>query len=77
MNQSLIDKNVRIIIDQKDGNVAIGRTSRDAPEIDNEVTVHDAPQYSAGDLYDVTVVDAEEYDLFAVPVQKAISSVIG
>jgi ribosomal protein S12 methylthiotransferase len=77
MNQSLIGKTMRVIVDQKEGDTAIGRTSQDAPEIDNEVTINDASHFTIGNLYDVTITDAEEYDLFAVPVQEIVSSAAG
>lgn len=76
-NQALIGKSIRIVIDQKDGDVSIGRTAQDAPEIDNEVMVHNSPHYTVGNYYDVEIADAEEYDLFAQPPEKVISVAIG
>jgi ribosomal protein S12 methylthiotransferase len=71
-NESLVGRTERVIIDQKEGVMAFGRTSADAPEIDNEVTIHDAGGLSIGEMYDVEIVDAGEYDLFARP--KALLS---
>ena len=66
-NQQLIGKSIRILVDRKEGNSAIARTERDAPEIDNEVTIQDAGNIQIGKFYDVAVVDADAYDLFAAP----------
>jgi ribosomal protein S12 methylthiotransferase len=77
LNQSLVGRNISVIIDQKDGETAIGRTSNDAPEIDNEVTINDAAHFKIGNIYNVTITDAEEYDLFAIPAQKVESFAIG
>ncbi|HCV42466.1 MAG TPA: hypothetical protein DGH68_03210 [Bacteroidetes bacterium] len=63
-NQQLINTTQRVIIDRIDGGVYVGRTERDAPEIDNEVFVHSAGGLSIGSFVDVDIDDATEYDLF-------------
>lgn len=45
----------------------IGRSHRDAPEIDGLVFVEQAEGLRPGDLIRTTVIDAAEYDLFATP----------
>jgi ribosomal protein S12 methylthiotransferase len=42
----------------------IGRTERDAPEIDNEVFVNSPRLLSVGEFVDVDIEDATEYDLY-------------
>ncbi|MBI4547793.1 MAG: 30S ribosomal protein S12 methylthiotransferase RimO [Ignavibacteriae bacterium] len=66
-NRELIGKTLKVLLDQKENGAAVGRTQWDAPEVDNEVTIHDGHNVHIGHFCDVTVVDAEEYDLFAVP----------
>ena len=63
-NRERIGQRVKVLIDSRDGLDAVGRTERDAPEIDNEVTVHGAGTIGPGEICDVTVVDAAEYDLY-------------
>ena len=63
-NRDRIGQRVKVLIDSRDGLDAVGRTERDAPEIDNEVTVHGAGTIGPGEICDVTVVDAAEYDLY-------------
>jgi len=70
MNRDLLGQTIRVLVDRKEGDAAIGRTEHDAPEIDNEVTINDAADLAAGQFYDAVVVDSGEYDLFAVPLKK-------
>ncbi|HEV8537299.1 MAG TPA: 30S ribosomal protein S12 methylthiotransferase RimO [Bacteroidota bacterium] len=65
-NERMVGRNIRVLVDSREGDVVIGRTERDAPEVDNEVMVHSAANFSVGQFYEVAVVDAEDYDLFAV-----------
>ncbi|MCA1748799.1 MAG: 30S ribosomal protein S12 methylthiotransferase RimO [Parasphingopyxis sp.] len=59
----------RVIIDVSDGEGgATGRSEADAPEIDGEVHLRDAPGLAPGDFVDVRIEDADEHDLFGVPV---------
>jgi len=63
-NQLLISTTQRIIIDRIDDGVYVGRTERDAPEIDNEVFVHSSRSLNTGQFIEVDIDDATEYDLF-------------
>jgi ribosomal protein S12 methylthiotransferase len=65
-NRQLIGQTTKVLIDQVNSGTAIGRTEKDAPEVDNEVTIQPADQLSTGNFYTVKIVDADEYDLFAV-----------
>ncbi len=71
-NEEYVGKTVRVLVDEKEGDVSICRTERDAPEIDNSVMVHSSEDFKIGQFYEVEVTDSEEYDLFAIPVGKAI-----
>lgn len=66
-NSSLIGSKVRVLVDSVEGDGAFGRTRADAPEIDDEVTIHDAGAIRVGQFCDVEIVDAEAYDLYAIP----------
>jgi ribosomal protein S12 methylthiotransferase len=54
------------VVDEEGG--ATGRSKADAPEIDGEVFLRDAGHLKAGDIVPVLVEDADEHDLFGVPV---------
>lgn len=67
-NQSAIGRQFRILIDRKEGGYFIGRTEYDSPEVDNEVLIDAADHYvRIGDFVDVEIIDAEDFDLYAIP----------
>jgi ribosomal protein S12 methylthiotransferase len=67
-NRTHVGTTMRVLIDSVDQGVAFGRTEFDAPEVDNEVSVTMSKECTVGQFTEVSIVDAEEYDLFAVPV---------
>ena len=64
-----VGRSVDVIIDVVDGDTggATGRSKADAPEIDGEVHLRDAHGAAQGDIIPVLVEDADEHDLFGVP----------
>jgi ribosomal protein S12 methylthiotransferase len=62
-----IGREIDVIIDVADGEGATGRSKADAPEIDGEVHLRDAGHLSQGDIVRVRVEDADEHDLYGVP----------
>ena len=68
--QAKVGRTLEIIIDVADDEGgATGRSYADAPEIDGEVHLRDAPHLKAGDIVPVLIEDADEHDLFGVPAQ--------
>jgi ribosomal protein S12 methylthiotransferase len=66
--QAKIGRTLDVIIDVSDGEGgATGRSTADAPEIDGEVHLRDASSLKQGDIVPVMVEDADEHDLFGVP----------
>lgn len=57
-----------VIIDEVDESGANGRSSADAPEIDGQVFLRDAGHLSPGDIVRVEIEEADEHDLYGVPV---------
>ncbi len=66
-NRALLGTRMKVLIDRTFEGAATGRTEFDAPEVDNEVTIHGAAGLLPGQFCTVKVFDAEEYDLFAEP----------
>jgi len=62
-NEQLVGTIQRVIIDRREGDVYIGRTEWDAPEVDNEVIVNAKTELNLGGFYDVEIVGGYEYDL--------------
>lgn len=65
-----IGRTIPVIIDEVDGEGgADGRSMGDAPEIDGRVLLRDVPDgVAAGDVLSILIEDADEYDLYGVPV---------
>lgn len=54
-----------VLVDQIDGDVAIGRTSADAPEIDGVVYLSGAEGLVPGDLVEAEIIKSDGHDLWA------------
>lgn len=65
--QQKIGRIEMVLVDEVDGDQAIGRTSADAPEIDGVVYLADAEGLQVGDLVEVQITDADGHDLWAAP----------
>ncbi|UYY58830.1 30S ribosomal protein S12 methylthiotransferase RimO [Sphingomonas sp. S2-65] len=69
--QAKIGRTLEVIIDEvgdpEDGGGATGRSQADAPEIDGQVFLRDAGHLVQGDIVRVEIEDADEHDLFGVP----------
>jgi ribosomal protein S12 methylthiotransferase len=63
-NSQSLGKTYKVIIDRKEGNYYIGRTYKDAPEIDQEVYIESVKTLKTGTFYNVKMYDYEEFDLF-------------
>jgi ribosomal protein S12 methylthiotransferase len=61
-NQRLIGKPLRVLIESFEDNY-IGRTYRDAPDVDGLFTIRSEEVLSEGRFYDCNVTEADEYDL--------------
>ncbi|HXH00091.1 MAG TPA: 30S ribosomal protein S12 methylthiotransferase RimO [Sphingomicrobium sp.] len=65
--EAKIGRTIDVLIDAVEGEGATGRSKADAPEIDGEVHLRDAGHLFPGDVVRVMVEDADEHDLFGVP----------
>ncbi|MDP9142706.1 MAG: 30S ribosomal protein S12 methylthiotransferase RimO [Pseudomonadota bacterium] len=66
--QKKIGKTIEVLLDEVHEDAAcVGRSWADAPEIDGKVYVKDLRKPKVGQRIKVKVVDADDYDLFAVP----------
>lgn len=64
--QSLVGKDLQVLVDDNDGDWALARTWADAPEVDGLVKIHDpAHNLSTGAMPVVRVTAADGYDLTA------------
>ena len=63
-----IGRTLPVIIDEVGDEGATGRSQADAPEIDGQVFLRDAAHLAVGDIVAATIEDADEHDLYGVPV---------
>lgn len=69
LNQEKIGKQMRCLIDRKEGGYFVGRTEFDSPDVDNEVLIDASKHYvKIGDFVNVTITDATDFDLYAQPI---------
>ena len=64
LNEECIEKVFKVIVDRKENDYYIGRTYKDAPEIDQEVFMNYNEKIIVGNFYSVKIFDCEEFDLF-------------
>lgn len=64
-NEEIVGRKLRVLIDgyMPDNDVYAGRTYRDAPDVDGYIFVHSDRKLMSGDMVDVLVTGAYEYDL--------------
>jgi ribosomal protein S12 methylthiotransferase len=64
-NRKLIGRKLKVLVESKEGDFYVGRSYRDAPEVDGEVLVNsNDTNIIPGNFYFAEVYDSDEYDLF-------------
>ena len=73
ISQELIGKELKVIVDGylPDDEVYVARSYRDAPDIDGFVFVYSDRELITGDMIDVRITDAKEYDLEGVLIDES------
>lgn len=64
INEELIGRKIPAIIETVSPKQIVGRTYRDAPEVDGLVYIETDQIINPGDIVDVTITEAMEYDLY-------------
>jgi ribosomal protein S12 methylthiotransferase len=70
VNQSYVGKTLDVLVEGRDKGIAIGRSYRDAPEIDGMVFIEGNARI--GDIVPVKITGAMAYDLTGVPAPSLI-----
>ncbi len=67
-NDAMVGRELKVLVDRKEGDFFVGRTEFDSPEVDNEVLIDAADSYlRIGDFSRVRIESAEDFDLIGVP----------
>lgn len=70
-NRRRIGSIQQVIIDSKQGEYYVGRSQYDSPEVDQEILIRsEGRRLIRGCFYRVRITAAEDYDLYAEPVEK-------
>ena len=65
INEKFVGKTLKVLIDAVEGDFYVGRSYRDAPEVDGEILINKKDlKLKIGSFYDVVINDFDEYDLF-------------
>jgi len=65
INESFVGKKLKVLVEAVEGDFYVGRSYRDAPEVDGEILIRKKNnKIKVGKFYDVEINDYDEYDLF-------------
>ena len=64
ISHSKIGKQLKVIVDRKEGDYYIGRTQYDSPEVDPEVLIKSEKRLFIGRFYQVLITEADDFDLY-------------
>ena len=64
-NALFVGKTLQVLIEEVDGDLAWGRSYREAPEVDGMVCVENGTGLTPGSWVESTVVDFADHDVFA------------
>jgi ribosomal protein S12 methylthiotransferase len=67
LNQKMVGKTIKVLIDRREGDFFAGRSEFDSPEVDQEILIPARYNLTPGKFYQVQVTNAEEFDLFGIP----------
>ena len=67
INQTMIGKTLRVLIDRSEGDYCAGRTEYDSPEVDQEVLISSKYDLKPGSFYDITITGSADFDLYGIP----------
>lgn len=65
LNAERVGRQMRVIVDSKEGDFWICRSQYDSPEVDEEILVTSDEPLEIGSMIEVRITDCEEYDLYA------------
>jgi ribosomal protein S12 methylthiotransferase len=69
LNESLIGKIFKVIIDRKEGEFFVGRSEFDSPEVDQEILISAEHLLVPGNFYNILITKSTEFDLYGEPVK--------
>jgi ribosomal protein S12 methylthiotransferase len=68
LNEALVGRTFKTIIDRREGEFFVGRTEFDSPEVDQEVLIPAENNLTIGNFYNIKINKTGDFDLYGVPV---------
>jgi ribosomal protein S12 methylthiotransferase len=68
INEEMVGKVFKVIVDKKEAGKYLGRTEFDSVEVDNEVIINSERKLNPGDFVNVKIFRAFDFDLEGVVV---------
>jgi ribosomal protein S12 methylthiotransferase len=68
LNEKLIGKVYKVLIDRRENQFFVGRTEYDSPEVDQEVLIPVEYNLKPGSFYRVLITQSTDFDLFGKPI---------
>lgn len=66
-NENFINKKLNVLVERTEGEYFIGRSYRDAPEVDGEILIKPGDrEIKIGSFYEAEIINNDEYDLYAI-----------
>jgi ribosomal protein S12 methylthiotransferase len=67
LNEKMIGKIYKVLIDRKEGEFYVGRTEFDSPEVDQEVLIPFEHELKPGEFYNILITESTDFDLYGKP----------
>jgi ribosomal protein S12 methylthiotransferase len=68
LNENLVGRIIKVLIDRREGEYFAGRTEFDSPEVDQEVLIPVTFDLQIGKFYSIKINQSTDFDLFGEPV---------
>lgn len=63
-NRTFVGKTLKVLVESKESDYYVGRSYRDAPEVDGEILFTSNKKIKLGNFYEIKIYDCDEYDLY-------------
>ena len=67
LNEKMIGKTYKVLIDRREGAFFTGRTEYDSPEVDQEVLIPSEHSLMPGKFYNILITESTDFDLYGIP----------
>jgi ribosomal protein S12 methylthiotransferase len=67
LNEKMIGRKYKVLIDRREGEFFIGRTEYDSPEVDQEVLIPSEHNLKPGEFHNILITGSADFDLYGKP----------